>query len=63
MKGNGKLLLADGKEQKFTAGDVVRFERNDIHGLYNESDEEFIYISVTAPPIDFSYAYKEKGKQ
>lgn len=63
LKGCGKLLLADGKEQKFAAGDVVRFERNDIHGLYNDSDEEFIYISVTAPPIDFSYAYKEKGKQ
>lgn len=62
LKGNGKLLLADNKEQEFTAGDVVRFEQNDIHGLYNDSDEEFIYISVTAPPIDFSYAYKNKGK-
>lgn len=58
LKGNGKLLLADDNEQKFAAGDVVRFEKNDIHGLYNDSDEEFIYISVTSPPIDFSYAYR-----
>lgn len=62
LKGNGKLLLADNEERVFTTGDVVRFEQNDIHGLYNDSDEEFIYISVTAPPIDFSYAYKDKRK-
>lgn len=60
LKGNGKLLLADNEERIFTAGDAVRFESNDIHGLYNDSDEEFIYISVTAPPIDFSYAYNKK---
>lgn len=62
LKGNGRLLLADDKEQSFTAGDVVRFETGDIHGLYNDSDEEFVYISVTSPPIDFSYAYKDKVK-
>lgn len=41
----------------------MRFEAGDIHGLYNDSDEEFVYISVTTPPIDFSYAYKEIGKK
>jgi len=42
----------------FTAGDVVRFANNDVHGLLNDGDTEFIYISVTSPPIDFGYAYK-----
>ena len=60
VQGSGKLLLADDKEMIFKAGDVVRFARNDIHGLLNDGDTEFIYISVTSPPIDFGYAYKEK---
>ncbi len=29
-KGNGRLLLANDNEQKFTEGDVVRFEAGDI---------------------------------
>ena len=60
IKGSGKLLLADDKEMIFKAGDVVRFADNDIHGLLNDGDTEFIYISVTSPPIDFGYAYEEK---
>ena len=59
VKGKGKLLLADDKEMIFTAGDVVRFADNDIHGLFNDGDTEFVYISVTSPPIDFGYAYKK----
>lgn len=59
IKGMGKLLLADDKESEFKSGDVVRFEDNDIHGLLNSGDSEFVYISVTSPPIDFSYAYKD----
>ena len=59
-KGKGKLLLADGKEKEFTAGDVVRFADKDVHGLLNDGGEEFIYVSVTAPPINFGYAYKDK---
>ncbi|MDD6060391.1 MAG: cupin domain-containing protein [Ruminococcus sp.] len=47
VKGRGVLLLADNKEKLFEAGDVVRFGDGDIHGLHNDSDEEFIYISVT----------------
>ena len=54
------MLLADDKEREFKAGDVVRFADKDVHGLLNDGDAEFIYISVTAPPINFSYAYKEK---
>ena len=60
IQGSGKLLLADDKEMIFKAGDVVRFADNDIHGLFNDGDTEFVYISVTSPPIDFGYAYKDK---
>ena len=61
IQGTGKLLLADKKEMIFTAGDVVRFADNDIHGLLNNGETEFVYISVTSPPIDFGYAYKDKS--
>lgn len=60
IQSSGKLLLADEKEMIFKAGDVVRFADNDIHGLLNDGDTEFVYISVTSPPIDFGYAYKDK---
>ena len=60
IRGTGKLLLSDNNEKEFRAGDVVRFADNDIHGLLNDGETEFIYISVTAPPINFGYAYQEK---
>lgn len=60
VKGSGKLLLENNGERDFRAGDVVRFADNDVHGLYNDGGEEFVYVSVTAPPIDFGYAYTEK---
>lgn len=60
VQGKGRLLLADEKEMIFTAGDVVRFADKDIHGLLNDGDTEFVYISVTSPPIDFGYAYKNE---
>ncbi len=60
IQGTGKLLLADEKEMIFSEGDVARFEDDDIHGLLNDGDTEFIYISVTSPPIDFGYAYKDE---
>lgn len=59
-KGYGKLLLADDEEKEFRAGDVVRFADNDVHGLLNDGDTEFVYVSVTAPPIHFGYAYNEE---
>lgn len=59
-KGTGKLLLADDKTMEFCAGDVVRFADQDVHGLLNDGDEEFIYVSVTAPPMNFNYAYQDK---
>lgn len=61
IKGSGKLLLADGEEREFRPGDIVRFEDGDVHGLLNDGDGEFVYLSVTAPPIDFGYAYRDQG--
>ncbi len=59
VKGKGTLLLADDKEHLFEPGDVVRFADGDVHGLKNESQDVFEYISVTSPPINFGYAYKD----
>ncbi len=58
-RGTGKLLLADDVEKAFEAGDVVRFAEKDVHGLLNDGNEEFVYVSVTTPPINFGYAYQE----
>ena len=59
-RGSGRLLLAEGEEKDFCAGDVARFADGDVHGLLNSGPEEFVYISVTAPPIHFGYAYAEE---
>lgn len=60
VKGTGKLLLGNDEEKEFVVGDVVRFADRDVHGLKNDGNEEFIYVCVTAPPINFDYAYKDK---
>ena len=60
--GSGKLLLKDDKQMDFKVGDVVRFADRDVHGLLNDSEEEFVYLSVTAPPIHFGYAYEREQK-
>ncbi len=59
LKGCGLLLLENGQKMPFSAGDVVRFEDGDIHGLENNGNGEFVYISITSPPIHFGYAYKK----
>lgn len=59
LSGSGLLLLADGQTKRFQAGDVVRFEEGDIHGLHNDNAEGFVYLSVTAPPINFRNAYRQ----
>ncbi len=53
IKGKGNLLLENGAEKAF--------EKGDVHGLKNNSDEEFVYISVTSPPINFGYAYEKSN--
>ena len=39
---------------------VSRFADKDIHGLENDGETEFVYLSVTSPPIHFGYAYAKK---
>ncbi|MBL4782238.1 MAG: cupin domain-containing protein [Porticoccaceae bacterium] len=63
LAGTGHLLLAEGETHAFKAGDVARFEPGDSHGLCNNGSEVFTYISVTSPPIDFGYAYKDSNQQ
>ena len=57
ISGSGTLLLGNSETKEISAGQVVRFADGDTHGFYNSGAEPFVYISVTSPPIDFSYAY------
>ena len=57
LKGTGTLLVGNDSEIAFRAGDVARFAEGDVHGLRN-GDGEFIYLSVTTPPINFERAYQ-----
>lgn len=61
LHGSGTLLLAEESERAFEAGDIVRFADGDVHGLLNSGSEEFVYLSVTAPPMDFGYAYRTRS--
>ena len=58
LRGEGQLLLDDGKTEPFRAGDVVRFEDNEYHGFENIGGSEFEYLSITSPPINFRGAYE-----
>lgn len=57
LSGAGRLLLADDLTAPFTAGDTVRFEDGEMHGLENTGSTRFEYLSVTAPPLNFRGAY------
>lgn len=63
LAGSGRLLLAEGAEKPFRTGDVVRFADWDVHGLLNDGKTEFVYLSVTAPPIHFGYAYEQRQEK
>lgn len=52
LKGRATLLLSGDTEKIFEAGDVVRFADNTVHGLVNTGSDEFVYISVTCPPVN-----------
>ena len=58
--GSGTLLLEGSATALFTEGDVVRFAEGDVHGFENTGPVEFVYVSVTAPPINFRAAYAKK---
>ena len=57
LRGSGRLLLGGDATADFAEGDVVRFADGDVHGFENVSSEEFVYISVTSPPLNFRAAY------
>jgi quercetin dioxygenase-like cupin family protein len=62
LRGSGQLLLENGKAVPFHAGDLVRFEDNDLHGFENTGEGEFEYLSVTSPPVNFRGAYAKDWK-
>jgi mannose-6-phosphate isomerase-like protein (cupin superfamily) len=57
LEGSGILLLDDERQERITAGDAVRFADGDRHGFHNPGDVPFVYLSVTAPPVNFREAY------
>jgi quercetin dioxygenase-like cupin family protein len=57
LEGSATLLLADGATKEITKGDAARFAEGDIHGVQNTTGAPFVYMAVTAPPINFDYAY------
>ena len=62
LRGQGTLLLADAATAAFAEGDVVRFAEGDVHGLLNTGAGEFVYISVTSPPLNFRKAYASSSQ-
>ena len=57
LRGSGRLLLAGATSAPIAQGDVVRFAEGDVHGFENTGATEFVYLSVTSPPINFRAAY------
>ena len=62
LRGSGQLLLESGETMSFVAGDLVRFEDNDLHGFENTGGSEFEYLSVTSPPVNFRSSYAREWK-
>ena len=61
IEGCGTLLLKDDSTREFHQGQIARFEDGDVHGFKNTGSVPFKYISITSPPIDFSYAYQSEA--
>ena len=61
ISGVGSLLLSDDTIAEFKEGQVVRFADGDVHGFRNTGTAPFVYLSVTSPPINFSYAYTSEA--
>lgn len=57
LSGNGSLLLENANEVEIQEGDVARFAPGDVHGIFNNSEQPFVYLSVTTPPQNFRTAY------
>ena len=59
LRGEGQLQLEGRRTEPFVEGDVVRFEDGDLHGFKNTSEQDFEYLSVTSPPVNFRAAYEK----
>jgi quercetin dioxygenase-like cupin family protein len=57
LRGSGLLLLGGNATAAFAEGDIARFAEGDIHGFENTGSLEFVYLSVTSPPLNFRAAY------
>jgi quercetin dioxygenase-like cupin family protein len=57
LEGQGHLLLAEGKNLSFKAGEVARFAPGEVHGFKNTGQKPFVYVAVTSPPLNFREAY------
>ena len=58
-RGKWDTAADDERTEPFAAGDVVHFADGDLHGFRNPGDAPFIYLSVTAPPVNFREAYSK----
>jgi quercetin dioxygenase-like cupin family protein len=63
LRGSARLLLEGSRTEAFGVGDVVRFVEGDVHGLENLGAEDFVYFSVTSPPINFRVAYSADWRE
>jgi len=63
LRGSALLLLGGNITAPFVEGDVVRFADGEVHGLSNGGIVEFVYLSVTSPPLNFRAAYAADWQQ
>jgi quercetin dioxygenase-like cupin family protein len=63
LRGEGQLQLEGRRTEAFAEGDVVRFEDGDLHGFENTSEQDFEYLSVTSPPVNFRAAYEKNWSE
>ena len=60
-QGEGILLLADERTEPLRAGDIIRTPAGSVHGVENTGPKPLVYLAVTTPPQDFSYAYDRRS--
>jgi quercetin dioxygenase-like cupin family protein len=57
-QGRATLLMDQDQTADIEAGDVVRTPAGSVHGVSNTGAEPFVYLAVTTPPQDFTWAYR-----
>lgn len=63
LSGSATLLLDGGREAPLHAGNTYCFEPGEVHGIRNDSNGVFEYLSVTSPPESFEAAYDNSGRR